>query len=411
MSRARKVFIITLMSALIYVTHVMAQSQAGAIWLLINPGARADGMGEAGVAIANDAYASYWNPAGLGFLRGREVGLMHTNWLPNLASDIYYDFIGAYYHVRYWGTFGGHIIMMNLGEQIAMDERANYLGTFASYMFAVTLSYGSQLSRYSAIGVSVKLIHQHLTDILAGAEKGKGYSTGIGFDFGYMKKKFILDNMNFGLTISNIGPKIAFIDANQADPMPTNLKMGISYTTGDRYNKITIAYDMNKLLVASYPARDIDGDGKIGGYDKNGRPSKGGMYNKDGKRETEYSDPWYIGIFTSWIDDWLLLYDSSADGIGEKDEDGNTHDGSLEKELESIVHNFGVEYWYSGMFALRVGFLYDKAGKVVMKGKYPVPTFGVGLRYAGMSFDFGYTSGDPGHPRQNTMLFSLNIKF
>ena len=44
-----------------------AQSEAGAIFLLIAPGARAGGMGEAQVAVANDAYASYWNPAGLDF--------------------------------------------------------------------------------------------------------------------------------------------------------------------------------------------------------------------------------------------------------------------------------------------------------------------------------------------------------
>ena len=46
----------------------LAQSEAGAIFLLIAPGARAGGMGEAQTAVANDAYASYWNPAGLGFL-------------------------------------------------------------------------------------------------------------------------------------------------------------------------------------------------------------------------------------------------------------------------------------------------------------------------------------------------------
>ncbi|MBT6158485.1 MAG: hypothetical protein HOH91_00960, partial [Candidatus Marinimicrobia bacterium] len=64
---------------------LFAQSEAGAIFLLIAPGARAGGMGEAQVAVADDAYASYWNPAGLGFLEGSELAMMHVNWLPNLA--------------------------------------------------------------------------------------------------------------------------------------------------------------------------------------------------------------------------------------------------------------------------------------------------------------------------------------
>lgn len=403
--------IITLLVMASLTGTLLAQSEAGAIWLLINPGARADGMGESGVAICDDAYASYWNPAGLGFLRGREIALMHTNWLPNLASDIYYDFIGYRQFVPNFGTFGGNVVLMNLGEQIAMDERANYLGTFASYMMAITVSYGTELSQTASIGVNAKMIHQHLTDILAGREKGKGYSTNFGFDFGYLKKDFLLKNLAFGATISNVGPKIAFIDVAQADPMPTNLKIGLGYTIQGEYNKLSIAYDINKLLVASYPRRDIDGDGKIGGCGEDGKTKSGGEYNSKGQKEYAYSDEWYVGIFTSWIDDWLLVYDSEADGLGENDKDGKTNDGSLKREFEKLVHNFGLEYWYSDLFAIRLGFLYDKMGKILTKGKYPVPTFGAGLRYAGMGFDFGYTAGDPGHPRQNTMLFSLNIKF
>ena len=36
---------------------VMAQGQAGSLFLSINPGARANGMGEAQIGVANDAYS------------------------------------------------------------------------------------------------------------------------------------------------------------------------------------------------------------------------------------------------------------------------------------------------------------------------------------------------------------------
>ncbi|MDO9548357.1 MAG: PorV/PorQ family protein, partial [Candidatus Marinimicrobia bacterium] len=255
------VIILTLL--LVGSTAAFAQSEAGAVWLLINPGARSAGMGEVGAAIADDAYATFYNPAGLGFLTGRELSMTHTNWLPNLANDIYYDFIGYRHFVRNVGMLGGNIILLNLGEQERMDEYANYLGTFASYMLAATGSYGTALSRTSSIGVNVKMIHQHLTDQGAGKEKGKGTSTNFAFDVGYIKRQFLLRDLTFGVAIANIGPKIAFIDVAQADPMPTNLKLGFNYTFGGEYNKVTIAYDVNKLLVASYPDRDIDGDGII----------------------------------------------------------------------------------------------------------------------------------------------------
>ena len=50
-----------------------AQNQASAIFLLIAPGASAGGTGEAGVAVAHDAYASYWNPAALAYIPGQEL--------------------------------------------------------------------------------------------------------------------------------------------------------------------------------------------------------------------------------------------------------------------------------------------------------------------------------------------------
>ncbi|MFN3821922.1 MAG: hypothetical protein ACK4OO_06270, partial [bacterium] len=47
--------------------------EATAIFLLISPGARAGGMGEAFVAMANDATATWWNPAGLSWQARREL--------------------------------------------------------------------------------------------------------------------------------------------------------------------------------------------------------------------------------------------------------------------------------------------------------------------------------------------------
>ena len=86
-----------LLSLCILLTHLSAVGEAGAIFLLISPGAGPQGTGEAQVAKANDVYASYYNPAGFGFLKGREAVGMHVQWLPNLADELFYEFI-AYRH-------------------------------------------------------------------------------------------------------------------------------------------------------------------------------------------------------------------------------------------------------------------------------------------------------------------------
>ena len=62
-----------------------AQSTAGAQSLLITPGARADGMGRAYVAVQAGPTMVWWNPAGLSFTNIRAVELMHTKLVPGLV--------------------------------------------------------------------------------------------------------------------------------------------------------------------------------------------------------------------------------------------------------------------------------------------------------------------------------------
>ena len=433
---------------------VFAQSEAGSIFLLIAPGARAGGMGEAQVAVADDAYASYWNPAGLGFLDGSELAMMHVNWLPGLADDLFYEFLAFRRHYPTFGTIGGHVIFLNLGEQIRTSETGEELGTFTSYMTALSLSYSALISQDKSFGLNAKISYQHLVEIGAGSERGKGTSTDFGFDLGYMQKNWLLNNLTLGMNLSNIGPKVSFIDPDQADPQPTNLSIGINYAiVKTEYNKLNIVYDVDKLLVASYPDMDWDNNGYIGGYDEDGNDSPGNDYNKAGKIEIAHTDPIYFALFTSWVDDWFLGGDIDkavsgeygdkviggwtwnlsldANGNGKPDSDemektigadpgdsdwgiynewgqkevGSNEDRSLTDELDKLVHNTGIEYWYGKYFAMRSGYYYDKTGKISN------PTFGIGLRFAGYGFDFGYTYGEPGHPLTNTMRFSLNMEF
>ena len=144
----------------LFFSFTFCVGEAGAIFLLINPGSGPAGSGEAQAGKANDAYASYYNPAGLGFLKGTEVVMQHVNWLPNLVDDVFYDFLGFRYEMPGLGTFGGHVIYLNLGEQTGMDEFGNQTENWSSYMTALTGSYGTMLSPSQSIGMSFKVFHQ-----------------------------------------------------------------------------------------------------------------------------------------------------------------------------------------------------------------------------------------------------------
>lgn len=325
--------------------------EATVIFLLIPPGARAGGMGEAFVAIADDATATWWNPAGLAFLDKREITFMHVNWLPSFRlPDLYIDFISYINTVENWGTFGFNVFFLNLGETERRDELNRFLGKFVTFETAFNLSYGAMVTDRLALGLNVKFIYSHLADRGTGQEKGSGVGTNFAVDIGILHKirdPLLRKPLSLGANLANLGPKMAYIDRAQADPIPTNLKFGLAWQViDDAFNKLTLAFDMNKLLVTKHP---------------------------DGS-----TDPVYIALFTSWTDEPFF------------------HD---------LIYDVGMEYWYTNIVALRMGYWNDEIGKVK-----PI-TYGASFKVSAYRFDFSYISAGKGHPLTDTTHLSLTIGF
>lgn len=328
--------------------HAASVSQATLLFLKIAPGARPAGMGETFVALSDDATATWWNPAGLGFQRGNEVTMMYSRWLPQFnLSDLYYAFLSGTYEVPEWGTFGGNVVFLNLGETVRTDASGNVLGTFSSYEMALTGSYGALINDNTSMGVGLKLAYSNLSPVGAGSEQGKGTATAIAADLGLLHKATFMPGLSLGANLSNMGPKVSYIDRAQADPLPTTLKFGIAYKILDQeYNKLTIASDVDKELVKR---------------DEHGK-----------------SDEFYEALFSAW------------------------GDGDL---VKSLIWHVGAEYWYSTLVGLRGGYYNDHLGRV-----FPY-TFGVSLKYSTYRFDFSYLTAGENHPLTDTMRYSLSVDF
>ena len=95
--------------------HATPESRAAVLFLLIEPGARAIGMGESYVAIADDATASYFNPAALAGQTDSKINFTHSKWLPGLADDLSYEFLAYSSPVSGWGNIGFNVSLLNLG--------------------------------------------------------------------------------------------------------------------------------------------------------------------------------------------------------------------------------------------------------------------------------------------------------
>jgi hypothetical protein len=179
-----------------------------------------------------------------------EVTLMHAKWLPELAPDLYYDFASLVTHIDGLGTVGGNITFISYGQFQRTGEGGIPLGTFESFDLAATVSYGTSLTNKLKGGISTKIIYSRLADQGAGTEQGSGTSTGFALDLGLLYQHS--SRLNLGLAITNIGPKMAYIDAAQADPLPTNMAIGFAYKLKQTdYLKWLVTAEGNKMLPSS----------------------------------------------------------------------------------------------------------------------------------------------------------------
>lgn len=254
--------LLLLILTVLWAGQAAAQSTAGAASLFITPGARADGMGRAFVALPTDATANWWNPAALGLQKGRVFSLMHAKLVPDLADDVFYEHLAYAMHLPGWGGVGASVIYLGYGKSIATDEGGVELGEFTSYEISPQLSIGTELFSGFAAGLTLKYVYVNLAPSWATRENLAGTGDTFGADLAVLlRTKELLPSMpvpiNLGLNVQNLGPDISYIDADQADPIPRNLKagVGVQFLPNPAMDVAgwvgLFSYDFNKSLVYS----------------------------------------------------------------------------------------------------------------------------------------------------------------
>ena len=335
-------------------------------FLLLAPDSRAGGLGESGAGLADNGAAIFWNPAGIAFLTGKEVSITHSNWLPQFHLDLFYDYLTYRQYVESLnGSITASVTYMNFGEFVRTTAQdPTPVGTFRSFDAALTLGYATKVSSDWGLGMNFRIIHSRLSDQPTANEQGSGVATSVSFDIATMWRPASFnvpflgdlgDKFSVGANLSNLGPKIYYIDQSQADPIPTNLRIGFAYQIlKDQYNSLMWVGDISKLLI-----------------------------DKDSTQSKEF----YQAIFTAW---------------GKK------------PFFRSMDYSMGMEYWYGQpgdfLFALRTGVFYEDPAY----GNRKFVTFGAGIRYDIYGFDFSYitTSIFPNganHPLSDTLRFSVII--
>jgi hypothetical protein len=193
----------------------LAVAQESAAFLKIDVGARALGMGGAYTAVADDVNALAWNPGGLAFLRGRELGFMHAE----LAGGSRFDFMG-YGQALKRGTIAAGARYMDQGSIDGRDVSGRPTAGFSASDGAADIGYGSDFRDNLGLGFAGRYVRSSI-----GQYSAQTFAADLGGI--YRLERFGPGVPRLGLAIRNIGGGMTFLD--ESSHLPLTIATGLSY--------------------------------------------------------------------------------------------------------------------------------------------------------------------------------------
>ncbi len=220
-----------------------ALAQGGAAFLKLGVGARALGMGGAFTAVADDATALFWNPAGLTKLEKGEVTGMHAQ----LSLDRRYDFLGYGGPLKNgkgaWGISYTRFSVDGIPEtrvrpgtalpqltDDTFDAADNFLAAgpglgqvkiftvFDDVEQAVTGSYARRLGDRWRAGATLRYLNQDLFNVEA---------SGLGLDLGLLYDAS--KDWTFGLAAKDLLEELDFDGGLQDAEVDVTTSAGVAY--------------------------------------------------------------------------------------------------------------------------------------------------------------------------------------
>lgn len=353
----------------------------GVTSLSIAPDARGAAMGDIGAATDPDINSQYWNPSKYAFAYSHgAIGLSYTPWLRKLVNDIFLGSLAGYWKIGSQDNqaISASLRYFSLGEVNTSSSGGGTGQSLNPYEMAFDLGYSRKLSDKFSMGVTFRYIFSDLgfSDSYAG-DQSKGASAFAADISGYFTTYPIIGRnecqWSWGWNISNIGTKVSYNNGENPAFLPTNLRLGTTFTfpLAD-YHNLSLSLDFNKLLVPTRP------------------------------RESDYDDtPEGQVEYLNALEDWQNM--SPITGIFKSFSDAP---GGFKEELREINYSIGAEYSYNQQFFLRAGYYHESQ----FKGNRQYFGIGAGFSLNVVRLDASYMMATAQtSPLDQTLRFTLTF--
>lgn len=190
-------------------------------FLRIGVGARPSACGESFVAVANDATAIFWNPAGLAQLDSQEVSVMHLEWFGGFKYDAL-----SYVYPTGKGNFGAGFVYLHNNDidktSAASGGRYTRDGFFTFSDTALAAAYSHKLNDSLLYGINAKFIQEAID-----GSQTYSFVTDLGLIYYDHKHKIRLGSsiQNVGLKTNGALPPIVIRIGIACNPFTKNLTL------------------------------------------------------------------------------------------------------------------------------------------------------------------------------------------
>ncbi len=266
--------------------------QAGASELLINPWARSSGWGGVNIASVKGLEGMFVNVAGTAFTEGTQVIFSNTNWLK--GSDVNIMAFGFSQRVGESSVLSLSVTNMSIGEILVrtVDLPEGGIGTISPSLMNVAVSYAKAFSNSIYGGMTMRIVSESISDVSAG---------GVAIDAGIQYITGEDENIKFGITLKNVGPRMQFsgdgltiktqlpgqetqfaVNQRSAEfELPTTMQLGAAYDFNFERSRLTLA--------GAFVSNSFTNDQFIGGIEFSFRDYvmiRGGYAYEDGITES-----------------------------------------------------------------------------------------------------------------------------
>ncbi|MDD5208782.1 MAG: PorV/PorQ family protein [Elusimicrobiales bacterium] len=210
---------------------------SAANFMKIPVGARETSLGGAFTAVADNADAVFYNPAGLGLLAVPEISYAYNNYLSGVSQQ----WVAAAYPAAF-GTLGLGVNYLGVKAFESYDNSDRRTGSVSAYDLAAYLGWGDGLETNNKFlpsvryGATVKFISEKLD-----SSEASGY----GLDAGLLLLPAV-KNLRFGLGAENLAAsRLSFISGGARPAM--KVKTGVSYRLGSALRPVAalVSLDLN----------------------------------------------------------------------------------------------------------------------------------------------------------------------